>query len=185
MDAKEDAATMPRHGPQPPHARHIPLPIRVAPRPYPSIHIPPEPEAETGPEYLPPQRWSPRKGTPSRQPIRTSPTRQLASESIDRLLSLVEVLVAVAVSATPPAAAASHAGHAAADAASAATPVLGTLEMSSSGGGRQQQQQGEARPRLRWTRQLHARFELAVAQLGGADSKSSSFVVAGPAFSLP
>jgi predicted PP-loop superfamily ATPase len=61
--------------------------------------------------------------------------------------------------------------------------VVGTLEMASSCGGGQQQQGGEARARLRWTRQLHDRFVLAVAQLGGADSKSSSLLArsfAGP-----
>lgn len=48
--------------------------------------------------------------------------------------------------------------------------------MSSLGGGQQQHGppgHGEARARLRWTRQLHDRFVLAVAQLGGADSESS------------
>ncbi|RCV31215.1 hypothetical protein SETIT_6G158900v2 [Setaria italica] len=47
--------------------------------------------------------------------------------------------------------------------------------MSSSGGG--QQQQGEGRPRLRWTSQLHGRFELAVAQLGGADKATPKSVL--------
>ncbi|KAF8779053.1 hypothetical protein HU200_003018 [Digitaria exilis] len=47
--------------------------------------------------------------------------------------------------------------------------------MSSLGGG--QQQQGEARPRLRWTRQLHDRFVLAVAQLGGADKATPKSVL--------
>lgn len=46
------------------------------------------------------------------------------------------------------------------------------MEMSSSLGGQQQHGRGdEARARLRWTRQLHGRFVLAVAQLGGADSE--------------
>jgi len=46
--------------------------------------------------------------------------------------------------------------------------------MSSLGGQQQQHGHGEARARLRWTRQLHDRFVLAVAQLGGADSKCSA-----------
>ncbi|WVZ92792.1 hypothetical protein U9M48_038832 [Paspalum notatum var. saurae] len=47
--------------------------------------------------------------------------------------------------------------------------------MASSGG--QQQQHGEARARLRWTRQLHDRFVLAVAQLGGADKATPKTVL--------
>ncbi|KAJ1268569.1 hypothetical protein BS78_07G145200 [Paspalum vaginatum] len=46
--------------------------------------------------------------------------------------------------------------------------------MASSGG---QQQHGEARARLRWTRQLHDRFVLAVAQLGGADKATPKSVL--------
>ncbi|CAO2206827.1 unnamed protein product [Urochloa humidicola] len=42
--------------------------------------------------------------------------------------------------------------------------------MSSPGG-------GEARPRLRWTRQLHERFVLAVAQLGGPDKATPKSVL--------
>nr|CAB3481044.1 unnamed protein product [Digitaria exilis] len=49
--------------------------------------------------------------------------------------------------------------------------------MSSLGGGQQHQQQGEARPRLRWTRQLHDRFVLAVAQLGGPDKATPMSVL--------
>jgi hypothetical protein len=47
--------------------------------------------------------------------------------------------------------------------------VLGALEMSSSD---QQHGGGEARTRLRWTRQLHQQFVGAVSELGGAESKS-------------
>ncbi|CAO2201953.1 unnamed protein product [Urochloa humidicola] len=36
---------------------------------------------------------------------------------------------------------------------------------------------GEARPRLRWTRQLHGRFVLAVAQLGGPDKATPKSVM--------
>ncbi|CAL4998935.1 unnamed protein product [Urochloa decumbens] len=46
---------------------------------------------------------------------------------------------------------------------------------------------GEARPRLRWTRQLHGRFVLAVAQLGGPDKatpKSVLRVMAVPGLTL-
>jgi hypothetical protein len=49
--------------------------------------------------------------------------------------------------------------------------AAGTLEMSSLGGQQQHGRGDEARARLRWTRQLHGRFVLAVAQLGGADSE--------------
>ncbi|PAN35481.1 hypothetical protein PAHAL_6G212800 [Panicum hallii] len=49
--------------------------------------------------------------------------------------------------------------------------------MASSCGGGQQQQGGEARARLRWTRQLHDRFVLAVAQLGGADRATPKSVL--------
>ncbi|OEL27631.1 Myb-related protein 2 [Dichanthelium oligosanthes] len=45
------------------------------------------------------------------------------------------------------------------------------------GGGGQQQQGGEARTRLRWTPQLHNRFVLAVAQLGGADKATPKSVL--------
>ncbi|XP_062192663.1 myb-related protein 1-like isoform X2 [Phragmites australis] len=44
--------------------------------------------------------------------------------------------------------------------------------MSSSG-----QQHGEDRPRLRWTRQLHERFVLAVSELGGADKATPKSVL--------
>lgn len=49
--------------------------------------------------------------------------------------------------------------------------------MSSSLGGQQQHGHGEARARLRWTRQLHDRFVLAVAQLGGADKATPKSVL--------
>ncbi|XP_039816602.1 myb-related protein 1-like isoform X2 [Panicum virgatum] len=49
--------------------------------------------------------------------------------------------------------------------------------MASSCGGAQQQQGGEARARLKWTRDLHDRFGLAVAQLGGADKATPKSVL--------
>ncbi|EES13891.1 hypothetical protein BDA96_07G147100 [Sorghum bicolor] len=50
--------------------------------------------------------------------------------------------------------------------------------MSSLGGQQQQHGHGEAaRARLRWTRQLHDRFVLAVAQLGGADKATPKSVL--------
>ncbi|XP_062195456.1 myb-related protein 2-like isoform X4 [Phragmites australis] len=39
------------------------------------------------------------------------------------------------------------------------------------------QQHGEARPRLRWTRQLHERFVVAVSELGGADKATPKSVL--------
>jgi hypothetical protein len=46
--------------------------------------------------------------------------------------------------------------------------------MSSSGGGYAGQSSSDDRtPQLRWTRDLHKRFVLAVSELGGADSESS------------
>ncbi|CAD6265387.1 unnamed protein product [Miscanthus lutarioriparius] len=49
--------------------------------------------------------------------------------------------------------------------------------MSSLGGQQQQHGHGETRARLRWTRQLHDRFVLAVAQLGGADKATPKSVL--------
>ncbi|XP_066352618.1 myb family transcription factor PHL7-like isoform X2 [Miscanthus floridulus] len=97
-------------------------------------------------------------------------------------VAAVEAAAAVAVvssATTPAAAAASHAGHAADAAAAAAirSAAVGTLEMSSLGGQQQQHGHGEARARLRWTRQLHDRFVLAVAQLGGADKATPKSVL--------
>lgn len=132
--------------------------------------------------YKYPRRWrrsrnispqsSPRKGThaPSRPAAYKKPIaccRWLARSS----LLLEPAAVVVSDSGRP-----SHADHAA-DAAPTRSNAVGTPEMSSLGGG--QQQQGEARTRLRWTRQLHDRFVLAVAQLGGADSKSSLLACSG------
>ena len=131
-----------------------------------SIHIPPEVETEPQPgrNISPPHRWSPGKGT-----------HHPAAYKNRSLAAAVEAKQPP--SSVTPAAAASHAGRAAAAAADAAAAirsaaVVGTLEMASSCGGAQQQQGGEARARLKWTRDLHDRFGLAVAQLGGADSKS-------------
>jgi len=124
-----------------------------------SIHIPPEVETEPQPgrNISPPHRWSPGKGT-----------HHPAAYKNRSLAAAVEAKQPP--SSVTPAAAASHAGRAAAAAADAAAAIrsaalVGTLEMASSCG-------GEARARLRWTRELHGRFALAVAQLGGADSKS-------------
>ena len=52
--------------------------------------------------------------------------------------------------------------------------MVGSLEMSSSD---HPHQHGEARPRLRWTRQLHERFVLAVSELGGADGATPKSVL--------
>ncbi|ONM04556.1 MYR1 [Zea mays] len=49
--------------------------------------------------------------------------------------------------------------------------------MSSLGGQQQHGRGDEARARLRWTRQLHGRFVLAVAQLGGADKATPKSVM--------
>ncbi|CAO2175292.1 unnamed protein product, partial [Urochloa humidicola] len=136
-------------------------------------------------EYLP-TRWSPTKGT---QPAasykkKNHPSPQLPSESIDRACLLLLEFVTSSCRhrlRLRPAAAASHAGNAG-DAAAAETrgaAGVGTVEEMSS--------LGEARPRLRWTRQLHGRFVLAVAQLGGPDKatpKSVLRVMAVPGLTL-
>ncbi|KAG2584100.1 myb-related protein 1-like [Panicum virgatum] len=123
-----------------------------------SIHIPPEVETEPQPgrNISPPHRWSPGKGT-----------HHPAAYKNRSLAAAVEAKLPP--SSVTPAAAASHAGRAAAAAIRSAA-LVGTLEMASSCG-------GEARARLRWTRELHGRFALAVAQLGGADKATPKSVL--------
>lgn len=62
----------------------------------------------------------------------------------------------------------------AADPAAVQGTVLGALEMSSSD---QQHGGGEARTRLRWTRQLHQQFVGAVSELGGAERATPKSVL--------
>jgi hypothetical protein len=118
-------------------------------------------------------QWSPRKPTCSvllSQSIRVeSSARHHRFTWRDLLLLLLLSQVVVSDSDLPPRLA-SHAGHAT---EAACDVVLGTLEMSSSGGGGYSGQSGG----LRWTRDLHSRFVLAVSALGGADSEFSSCTI--------